>query len=205
MSNHSNEATSLFEASRSRQQEQYRDDQPVTPPQPPRRPRNVVAVIGAVLSFVPLVGLVLSIVGLRSSKTRDGVGRTVAIIGIVLSLVLGPAEAYVGMTAPRFDPGCQSANDAALQLRALQSGLLAGDLTALANKLASIHTAFDAAAAKAEDGQARVKLQAVADDVKVLSSDFTAAKQSGDTTRLLGDEQKLQTDGDAADSYCHSF
>src|SRR5579859_7672800 len=101
MSNDSNEAMTLFEGL---DKHQYGDggqgDPPDGSPQvgDVRKRRNPFSVVGAVLSFVPLVGLVLSVVGFFRSRTRGGVGRTLAFVGIVLSILFGGAETYVGTT-----------------------------------------------------------------------------------------------------------
>jgi hypothetical protein len=74
------------------------------PPRAPGRPRNVVAtagfvwaLVGAVLSLVPIigviawvaspVGLVLSVVALGLATRREGAGRGLAIAGTVLGVV----------------------------------------------------------------------------------------------------------------------
>ena len=49
---------------------------------------NGVAIAGFVFSFIsPIVGLVLSIVGLNKSKQLRGAGRGYAIAGIIISIV----------------------------------------------------------------------------------------------------------------------
>ena len=49
---------------------------------------NGVAIAGFVFSFIsPIVGLVLSIVGLNKAKQLRGVGRGYAIAGIIISVV----------------------------------------------------------------------------------------------------------------------
>jgi hypothetical protein len=191
---------SLFEAPKNKHLEEFEDDEPITAP----RRRNTLAAVGAGLSFVPLVGLVLSVFGLRSSKTRDGLGRKTALVGIALSVVLSGAEIYVGTTAPMFDSGCLGASSPASQLQAIQSAPT-GDVSVLAAELNSIHFGLSTAAGEADSAEVRTKLQSVSDDVKALSADLTNALRSGDTSRLVDDEAKLQSDGDAADSYCHSL
>lgn len=53
---------------------------------------NGMAVAGLVLAFfIPLVGLILSIIGLRNSKDGRG-GKGLAIAGIVISIVVGIAQ-----------------------------------------------------------------------------------------------------------------
>ena len=56
-------------------------------PDPANQPNNVLAIVGLVLAFIiPLIGLVLSIIGLRKAKQLSGRGRTPAIVGIVISI-----------------------------------------------------------------------------------------------------------------------
>ena len=198
MSNDSNEAMTLFEGTPDGQTGEAGQELGRA------RRRNPFAVVGAALSFVPLVGLVLSVVGFLRSRARGGVGRTVALVGIALSVLFGGAETYVGTTAPMFDAGCLGANSSASRLRAIQAAP-GSDLNELAHELDSIHSDLNAAAGQAGDAQVRTELQSVANDVKTLGVDFADAQKSGDMSRLLGDEAKLQTDGAAADSYCHSL
>src|SRR5579859_6774744 len=106
MSNDSNEAVSLFEAPQKNRDEPADYGYGEDPPFVPVTRRNPLALAGAVLSVAPLVGLVLSVVGFVRSRTRGGVGRTAALLGILLSLLFSGAETYVGMTAPMFDAGC---------------------------------------------------------------------------------------------------
>lgn len=50
---------------------------------------NGLAIAGLVCSFlIPIVGLILSIVGLNKSKQLDGSGKGLAIAGIVISAVI---------------------------------------------------------------------------------------------------------------------
>ena len=50
--------------------------------------RNGLATAGFVLAFFsPIVGLVLSIIGLNKSKTMDGLGRGLAIAGIIVAIL----------------------------------------------------------------------------------------------------------------------
>lgn len=49
---------------------------------------NTVALLGFVFSFLsPIIGLILSIVGLNKSRELRGVGRGYAIAGIIISVV----------------------------------------------------------------------------------------------------------------------
>ena len=53
-----------------------------------RQQINTVAMLGLVFSFIsPLVGLILSIIGLKKAKQLNGLGRGQAIAGIIVSVV----------------------------------------------------------------------------------------------------------------------
>lgn len=198
MENDSNEALSLFEvppAGRGRGEED---------PAAPERQRNPLAPVGAALSFLPPLGLVLSAIGYARSRSRRGAGRTAALIGITLSIAFGGVEAYVGSTAPLLDSGCLDASSAATRLRALQAAP-GGNLPLLASELSSIHDSLDTAANSADSGQVRTRLQLVAGDVEAVSLDVSKVQANGDMSQLLADETKLETDGNAADAYCHTL
>ena len=50
-------------------------------------PRNGIALAGFIVAFFsPLIGLILSSIGLNKSKMMDGVGRKYAIAGIIISI-----------------------------------------------------------------------------------------------------------------------
>ena len=49
---------------------------------------NTVALLGFVFAFLsPIVGLILSIIGLKKAKEMSGLGRGYAIAGIIISIV----------------------------------------------------------------------------------------------------------------------
>ena len=194
----SNEALPLFEVPSA---DQAGDGDHSTTPS---KQGNPLALAGAVLSFLPPLGLVLSAIGYLRSRSRGNAGRTAALIGIVLSLLLGGVEAYVGSTAPLLDSGCLSASPAASRLRALQAAP-GSNLTVLSAELDSIHTTLNDAAADAGSDQVRTRIQLVASDVEALSGDVMKAQTSGDLSQLVIDQNKLESDGAAADSYCHSL
>ena len=61
---------------------------PVQKEQAPVEQKNTIATVGLVLSFfVSVVGLILSIVGLKKSAELNGAGKKVAIAGIVISAI----------------------------------------------------------------------------------------------------------------------
>ena len=53
-----------------------------------RQQINTVAMLGLVFAFIsPIVGLILSIIGLNKSRQLNGLGRDLAIAGIIVSIV----------------------------------------------------------------------------------------------------------------------
>ena len=53
-----------------------------------RQQVNTLAMLGLVFAFVsPLVGLILSIIGLNKSRQLNGLGRGLAIAGIIVSIL----------------------------------------------------------------------------------------------------------------------
>ena len=49
---------------------------------------NTIALVGFVFSFVsPIVGLILSIIGLNKARQMNGLGKGYAIAGIIISIV----------------------------------------------------------------------------------------------------------------------
>src|SRR5215467_1451120 len=91
---------------------------------PPAKQGNGFAIAGIILAiFVPLLGLIFSIIGLVKSGARAGAGKALSIVGIVLSLVVGAgaaiavalvANSVVHSTAA--DPGCITAEHDATQM-----------------------------------------------------------------------------------------
>lgn len=199
MANDSDEAMSLFAAPTG-----LVDSEEHPNPVPAPKQGNPVALAGAALSVLPPLGLVLSVIGYARSRSRDGAGRIAALIGIVLTIVFGGVEAYIASTAPLLDSGCRDGLSAAGQLRAIQAAP-SSDLTVLASELDSIHTTLASAAVSAQSPEVRTRIELVASDVEALSVDVLTAKTNGDMSQLVNDEVKLQMDGNAADSYCHSL
>ena len=65
-------------------------------PAPPVGPTNNMAWWGFILSFlIPIVGLILSIIGLRNAPRFNGNGRGIAIAGIVISILMFIANFYM--------------------------------------------------------------------------------------------------------------
>ena len=181
-----------------------------------------MAVAGAVLSFVPLLGLLLSIIGLAKAKARNGGGRTAGAVGIVLSLLFTGGLGYgvykiANSTAA--DPACLSAEADALKLTstlntdgtALNSASQGGDkarFTAAANKFVSDIDSLEGQLTKAQAQATHTDVRAAIGNLDADLSSFTAGMHqalSGDTSNEAATTQavnRLQSDGDSLDSLC---
>lgn len=190
------------------------------------RPANPFAVIGAVMSIVPVVGLVFSIVGLGKAKVLGGIGRGVATLGVVLSLIFIPGWCVagylvykaVGTTAA--DPACVAVEGDYLTY----SRTLDADAAAMAKTTYGTRQFTDAVKTYESDFQLLIeKLQADSSraespdvhtaivsmmaDLQQLktvmgylaSGDFTSAGRLGDISTLNG---KLFSDYERAQSVC---
>jgi hypothetical protein len=103
---------------------------PLPPPLRPRPPldpparNNRAAVAGAALSVVPLLGMILSILGLSRASALGGAGRSLAAVGLVLSVACTGGEAYaailLGESSSSADPACVAAST---EIQVMQSQL----------------------------------------------------------------------------------
>lgn len=64
---------------------------PAAPPQalpPPSSKTNTMAILGFIFAFLfPIVGLILSIIGLNQAKARNEHGKELALAGLIISIV----------------------------------------------------------------------------------------------------------------------
>jgi hypothetical protein len=183
---------------------------------------NTAAIAGAALSVVPILGMIVSILGLTRAQTLGGAGRTVATVGLVLSVVFTAGEAFavyeLGGSAPA-DPACVATQT---DVDALQ-GRLSGDAAALAKDQASGDKAASTAAASAlvidlrsvksalerNVGQAthanvRAGIQTFDGDLGTLISSVRQV-ESGDQaamSQLQATVGKLRADGQSVDVLC---
>jgi hypothetical protein len=191
---------------------------PVTQP----KGSNGLALAGAITSWVPLVGLVLSIVGLVRSKALGGAGKTAATVGIVLSLLFSVGWGFgvykIG-TSTAADPGCITAESG---VRNLQSSLTAdeqalntagqsGDqaqMTTAEQKFVtdmnSIKTVMDHSQSISTHANVKTAIGKVDTDLTTFISEFQQimAGSTTDTSSLETSANSLSTDGDALDSLC---
>lgn len=188
--------------------------------QPPRS--NGLALAGAIVCFIPVLGLILSIIGRARANSLGGAGKVAGNVGIVLSLLFtggaGFAVYKIGNSTAA-DPACISAEADTVKLtstlnadaQALQDAESSGDSAKLQSAgqkfisdMRNLQQQLEAAQAKATHDNVRQAIQTFDTDLgtfltglqKVLSGDSsggTAVTQTAD---------KLQTDGDAVDNLC---
>lgn len=153
---------------------------------------NTAATVGAALSFVPILGMILSILGLAKAPALGGAGRSVATVGLALSVAFTGGEAVLvsrlADSVPA-DPACVSART---ELAAMQTRLAADEASmahaessgdpagisaaegALVVDLSTVKTALDAGLARATHADVRTGLRALDSDLGALIS---AARQ----------------------------
>jgi hypothetical protein len=188
----------------------------------PRARRNPVAIAGAALSVVPLLGTILSILGLVRSQSRGGAGRTVATVGLVLSVAFTAGEAYaafqLGRSAPN-DPACVATKAdvdiAQIRLSAdattLSRAVAADDTTAasatetaLVTDLRMVESTLQRNASLATHANVRVGIRALDADLGTLIS-AVRQLESGDQAamgQLQSAMGRLRTDGQSVDVLC---
>ena len=63
---------------------------------------NTIAIVGFILSFfLPIVGLICSIIGYKNSSQLNGTGKGIALAGIIISsviMVLGIMTSFIAMS-----------------------------------------------------------------------------------------------------------
>lgn len=176
-------------------------------PQP--KQGNGFSVAGVCLCVIPLLGLIFSIIGVVKSKARGGAGKTLGIVGIVLSILFavgyGVASASIGGSTAA-DPGCISAEASSRQLvNQMQSD--SGNMTKMQSDMQSLESGL-------QHAQSIAVHQSVKDAIGKMASDLTGmtnalnAMQKGDTSQGSAVEnyaKKLGPDGDTIDRICTPF
>lgn len=188
---------------------------------------NSFATAGAITSFVPVIGLLLSLAGLFRSRGPRA-GKTVARLGVVLSLVFSAAwgvagyYGYKSAYAKVSDAGCVSAgadflgystqmqDDATAMADAAGSpggARSAAFTTAVRNyqaDLAKLVADFDVDSAKADGSSLKTAIQQVSADLTGLDTDFgyLATGNYAGATNLMDLNAKLITDFQNMESVC---
>lgn len=194
-------------------------------PQPggyPAQQSNGVALAGAICCFIPVLGLILSIIGRAKAKSLGGAGKVAGNVGIVLSLLFTGGAAFavykIGNSTAA-DPACISAESDSAKLmstlntdaQSMQDAENSGDATQLTtagdkfiSDMRSLQQQLTADEAKATHDNVRVALKKFDTDLGTFLSGLQQSLKgdsSGDTaTNAAG--QRLETDGDAIDSLC---
>jgi hypothetical protein len=192
-------------------------------PPPPKR-GNGFAVAGIVLAVLaPLLGLIFSIIGLAKSKAREGAGKALSIVGIVVSLVVsGAAVTAIAVVASSTaaDPGCISAENDARQMTntlnadsaamtrdANNSSAERADLQKFLTDMRSLQNQWSAAEAQATHQSVKAQIAAVVSDMSVLTSSLQAIENgnTSDVNQMTTAASKLQSDANTLDSTCSSL
>lgn len=203
---------------------------PVPPPGgygyvPPEYQKNGFAVAGLILSILPLLGIIFSILGLNRASKVGGKGRGMAITGLVLSIAFIGGYAAIGVAVSKstaLDPGCTSAESSFRSMlgtiqtdeskltndaNASNQTALQGDLAKFTTDVQGIKTALDSALTQAQHQSVKDKIQTMDTDVNTVLTGLQAI-QKGDTSQLTQFTDaagRLGSDGDALDNLCSSL
>jgi hypothetical protein len=195
-------------------------------PMPPQQEqKNGFSVAGLILSILPLLGIIFSILGLTRAAKIGGKGRGLAIAGLVLSLAFAGGYSALLIAASHstaLDPGCTSAEASfrsmLSKIQADESKLSADesssdqtamqqDLGAFTNDVQGIKTALDSALGQAQHQSVKDKIQAMDTDINTVLTGLQAIEK-GDTSQITQFSDaagRLGSDGDALDNLCSSL
>jgi hypothetical protein len=190
------------------------------PAPPPRKPSNGIALAGAITSFIPLLGLTLSIIGRVRASALGGVGKVAGTIGIVLGLLFTGGfcvGAYFLTTSTFADPGCISSDGVRVEINAT----FADDWQAVTNAQqdqdpaalnAAVSTFADDAARAQEQlqvavGQARhanvaAALTDLENDMAMFATQAREQPQDPDIDALIQTSDSITADDKALDRLC---
>ena len=183
---------------------------------------NGLALTGAITSWIPLIGLIFSIIGLARVKALGGAGKTAATVGLVLSILVTGGVGfgiYKLGNSTAADPACISSETAATSMQsklttdesALTTAENANDTTAvktaldtMVSDMQSIKTDLDSDVAKATHADVKAKLQSFDTDLGKLISDLQSVESgnSSAATDLSAVASRLGPEGNAVDSLC---
>lgn len=193
-------------------------------PMPPQQ-KNGFAVAGLILSILPILGLIFSLLGLNRAGKIGGKGRGLAIGGLVLSILFIGGYAALGVAlknSPALDPGCTSAESSfrnmlptiqtdeskmSADANGSDQTALQADLTKFTGDVQNIKTSLDSALGQAQHQSVKDKIQAMDTDINTVLTGLQAI-QSGDTSQLTqftDADGRLGPDGDALDNICNSL
>lgn len=183
---------------------------------------NGAALTGAITSFVPVVGLVLSLIGLAKARLI-GAGRGIALVGIALSLLFTAAWGVAGYSEYKLvnstatDSGCISADSdythyqSVLQQDAAamaKSTVGTSGFTAAVQQyrvdLGVLISAFNSDAAKAGAPNLKSAIQGVTTDLTQLDNELgdVAVGHYAGATNLMDENGTLLTDFQRMENVC---
>lgn len=186
------------------------------------RQHNAAAITGAITSFVPGVGLVLSLIGLAKAKLI-GAGRGIALVGIALSLLFTAAWGVAGYSEYKLvnstatDPGCVSADSdyahyqsvlqqdaAAMAKSAVGTDGFKGAVQQYRVDLGALISAFNADVAKAGATNLKSVIQGVTTDLTQLDNELgnVAAGNYASASNLMDENGTVLTDFQHMEDVC---
>jgi hypothetical protein len=171
-----------------------------TAPAPVQQGTNRLAIVGLILAiFIPLLGLILSIVGTVQAGRRNQKGKGLAIAGIVISLVMsagyvGLIVAVSGKVGTLTDPGCTTAKSAILDNADKVNS--DDDATSKAGLQATVD-GLTAAQGKATHDNVRNAVKALNADYSEVANDIKTGTQPPADIQT-----RLTNDANAFDSLC---
>ncbi len=216
------------------QQPRHEQPRPPFPPPPnwtsgygpsPVKRGNDFALAGIILAvLVPILGLIFSVIGLTKSKARAGAGKTLSIVGIVVSLLVGSGATVLAVTivsrVSAEDPGCITAESSLLHMdnRLIADRAAASqdqnnpsaeqtDRQHMLTDMQSLQRQLTTAIPQVKHQSVKAELQAMISDINTYTSGFQAA-ENGDTSKInqvTNAAYNLQSDGHALDTTCSSF
>ena len=158
----------------------------------PPRPTvtSAVAIVALCLFWVPVAGLVLSIIGMVKTARGKARGRGLAITALVLSiLVTAGAIIFAAAIASKpsaLDPGCTRGKTAVIdQSKRIEADSKKGDTSAVQADLNTLINDLAKASSEAKRSDVRSTVQAVHDDYAAI------AAGNGDQSKLTTDLQQM--------------
>lgn len=159
---------------------------------PPPKPTvtSAVAIVALCLFWVPVAGLVLSIIGMVKTAKGKARGRGLAIAALVLSILVTLGAVLVGAAIASkpsaLDPGCTRGKTAVLeQSKQIDADSAKGDTTAVQNDLGTLVDDLAKAASESKRSDVRATVQAVHDDYAAI------AGGQGNQGKLASDLQQM--------------
>lgn len=183
---------------------------------------NSAAITGAFTSFVPGVGLVLSLIGLVKARPI-GAGRRTALVGIALSLLFTAAWGVAGYSEYKLvnstatDPGCISADSdfahyqsvlqqdaAAMAKSAVGTSGFIGAVQQYRGDLGALISAFNADVAKSGATNLKSVIQGVTTDMTQLDNELgnVAVGNYASASNLMDENSTLLTDFQHMEDVC---